>query len=88
MNHAGYEIRETLSGQTFRCLPDQSVLSAMEQQGKRCVPVGCRGGGCGLCKVRVMAGEVARTMPTDCPVTETEPLSHIPTDEKALPSSA
>ena len=46
MNRAGYEIRETVSGQTFRCLPDQSVLSAMEQQGKRCVPVGCRGGGC------------------------------------------
>ncbi len=56
MNHAGYEIRETVSGQTFRCLPGQSVLRAMEQQGKRCVPVGCRGGGCGLCKVRVLSG--------------------------------
>lgn len=57
MNHAGYEIRETVSGQTFRCLPGQSVLRAMEQQGKRCVPVGCRGGGCGLCKVRVLSGD-------------------------------
>ena len=53
---SGYEVRERISGQVFRCLPEQSVLRAMETQGKRCLPVGCRGGGCGLCKVRVLSG--------------------------------
>ncbi|ENY77171.1 TPA: 2Fe-2S iron-sulfur cluster binding domain-containing protein [Pseudomonas aeruginosa] len=54
---SSYEVRERISGQVFRCLPEQSVLRAMEEQGKRCVPVGCRGGGCGLCKVRVLSGD-------------------------------
>lgn len=60
MNSAGYEVCEVLSGQSFRCAEGQSVLQAMEAQGKRCVPVGCRGGGCGLCKVRVLGGDYRR----------------------------
>ncbi len=60
MNSASYEVQEVLSGQRFPCAEGQSVLQAMEQQGKRCVPVGCRGGGCGLCKVRVLSGSYQR----------------------------
>lgn len=60
LNSAGYEVCEVLSGQSFRCAEGQSVLQAMEAQGKRCVPVGCRGGGCGLCKVRVLGGDYRR----------------------------
>ena len=52
-----YQITERNSGNTFRCKSGQSVLKAMEQQGKKCVPVGCRGGGCGFCKVTVLSGE-------------------------------
>ncbi|HDZ57648.1 MAG TPA: 2Fe-2S iron-sulfur cluster binding domain-containing protein [Pseudomonas xinjiangensis] len=52
-----YEITERVSGSRFSCEPEQSVLKAMEQRAKRCVPVGCRGGGCGLCKVQVISGE-------------------------------
>jgi ferredoxin len=52
-----YQVTETSSGQRFSCAEDQPVLTAMEQQGLFCVPVGCRGGGCGLCKVRVLAGD-------------------------------
>ncbi len=33
---------------------------------------GCGNGSCGMCKVRVTAGQVARTMPTDYPLSETE----------------
>lgn len=52
-----YQIREQCSGTTFRCKSGQSVLKAMEWQGLKCVPVGCRGGGCGFCKVIVLSGE-------------------------------
>jgi len=34
----------------------EPVLSALEQSGLASVPVGCRGGGCGVCKVRVVEG--------------------------------
>ncbi|MBV2132587.1 2Fe-2S iron-sulfur cluster binding domain-containing protein [Pseudomonas sp. MAP12] len=54
---SSYEVREQLSGQIFHGHPDQSVLRAMENQGIRCVPVGCRGGGCGVCLVQVVSGE-------------------------------
>jgi ferredoxin len=47
---------------TFPCAADQPVLAAMERQGlkparaTRPIRVGCRGGGCGICKVRVVSG--------------------------------
>lgn len=40
----------------FRCSESQRVLVAMEQQGLARIPVGCRGGGCGICKVKVETG--------------------------------
>ena len=52
-----YEITEQASGTCFSCEPEQSVLKAMEKHALRCVPVGCRGGGCGLCKVQVLSGK-------------------------------
>ncbi|MBL3556387.1 MULTISPECIES: 2Fe-2S iron-sulfur cluster-binding protein [Marinobacter] len=52
-----FEITEQCSGNQFRCEPGQSVLKAMEQQGLKCVPVGCRGGGCGFCKITVLSGD-------------------------------
>lgn len=54
-----YRVTEVGSGISFSCGAEQSVLQAMEQQQRHCVPVGCRGGGCGLCKVRVLSGEFA-----------------------------
>jgi ferredoxin len=41
----------------FPCRRDQSVLLAMSAAGGRWTPIGCRGGGCGVCRVRVISGE-------------------------------
>ena len=47
----------TVRGETaFGCLPSERVLVAMERAGRRYIPVGCRGGGCGLCRVKVCEG--------------------------------
>lgn len=51
-----YRITETTSGTSFFCEEGQNVLQAMETQQLRCVKVGCRGGGCGLCRVQVHTG--------------------------------
>lgn len=51
-------IRDT--GESYRCTEEESVLHGMERLGKRGIPVGCRGGGCGVCKVLVEAGETHR----------------------------
>jgi len=44
------------SGQRYPCDPEQNLLRAMEVLGQRGIPAGCRGGGCGVCKVRIEAG--------------------------------
>lgn len=45
------------TGDRYTCRSDQTVLAAMEALGRRGIPVGCRGGGCGICKVRVTHGD-------------------------------
>jgi ferredoxin len=45
------------SGDAFACADGLDVLRAMECLGRRHIPVGCRGGGCGVCKVRVLSGD-------------------------------
>lgn len=51
------------TGEEFGCLAGRSVLVAMEQQGRRGIQVGCRNGGCGVCRVQVLSGTfLARKM--------------------------
>lgn len=51
-----YSVRVDNTGEVFPCRDDQNVLLGMEVLGRRGIPVGCRGGGCGVCKVRITAG--------------------------------
>jgi ferredoxin len=44
------------TGETFRASEDVTVLEAMEGVGRRCIDVGCRFGGCGVCRIEVLAG--------------------------------
>ncbi|MCC2657990.1 MAG: ferredoxin [Panacagrimonas sp.] len=41
---------------SFPCRDDQTVLGAMIQAGASALQVGCRGGGCGVCRVQVLEG--------------------------------
>lgn len=51
-----HQITLAETGARFSCPADERVLIAMERQGLRLLPVGCRGGGCGICRVRVTHG--------------------------------
>ena len=42
--------------ETFNCTETQHLLAGMMQLGKKGIPVGCRGGGCGVCKVHIIKG--------------------------------
>src|SRR3989442_13458949 len=53
-----FQVRIQNTGESFRCTHEQNVLKAMEQLCRKGIPVGCRGGGCGVCKVRIEAGAV------------------------------
>lgn len=55
------------SGEVFRCDDSQNLLRSMAALGHHGIPVGCRGGGCGVCKVRVTEGAFsARKMSRAC----------------------
>lgn len=59
---AGYEIFIAESGERFTCKEGQNVLLAMERLGRKGIPVGCRGGGCGICRVQVLGEGKYRTL--------------------------
>jgi len=55
-----YTITLEETGETYRCAESRSVLEGMETLGKKGIPVGCRNGGCGVCKVHVIEGQYTR----------------------------
>lgn len=62
-----YRIHIENSGEDFTCAADASLLRGMEVLGRRGIPVGCRGGGCGVCKVHIDSGPFeARKMSRAC----------------------
>ena len=46
--------------ESFTCRSDESLLAGMVRLGKRGIPVGCRGGGCGVCKIEIVHGDYVR----------------------------
>ncbi|HFB63939.1 MAG TPA: 2Fe-2S iron-sulfur cluster binding domain-containing protein [Aeromonadales bacterium] len=53
-----YEVVIEETGESFYCKEGQTILSAMAAMGKRGIPSGCHGGGCGVCKIQIIEGEV------------------------------
>src|SRR5215468_11011072 len=52
-----YAVTFSPFGDTVVCRPDEAVLTALLRSGARVV-FGCRGGGCGTCKMRLTSGQV------------------------------
>jgi len=48
------------TGESFNCLDNETALNALARSGKRGIPIGCRGGGCGVCKVKVLDGDFSK----------------------------
>ena len=75
------------SGETVLCDPRDNVLRAMEALGRRGIPVGCRGGGCGVCKVQVLEGAYhVRKMSRAC-ISEEEEASGVALACKLFPEA-
>ena len=75
------------SGERVACAEQDNVLRAMEALGRKGIPVGCRGGGCGVCKVRVTGGAYhTRKMSRAC-VSEAEEADCVVLACKLFPDS-
>jgi len=42
----------------FPCATSESLLAGMVKIGRKGIPVGCVNGGCGVCKVRILEGQI------------------------------
>ncbi len=51
------------TGESYLCATSESLLAGMLRLGRGGIPVGCTAGGCGVCKVRIVQGEVQRLGP-------------------------
>lgn len=51
-----FQILVTNRQQTFAVTQGELLLHAMEKACQQAIKVGCRGGGCGLCKVKILQG--------------------------------
>lgn len=52
-----YRISVINRNDDYLCREDKTLLVGMEQCNGHLIDVGCRGGGCGLCKIRILEGE-------------------------------
>jgi len=44
--------------ESYACATSESLLQGMLHLGRKGIPVGCVNGGCGVCKVHVVQGEI------------------------------
>jgi len=58
---AGTCLRYTVTiqdtNETFEVNETQTILDGMAALGRKGIPSGCHGGGCGICKIKVLDGE-------------------------------
>jgi ferredoxin len=62
-------------GSEYRCAETRSLLEGMEALGREGIPVGCRNGGCGVCKVEIRSGSYARRVMSREHVTEEDEVA-------------
>jgi len=67
-----YEIFVVNRKESFHCPPGQGLLQGMEKVGCQAINIGCRGGGCGMCKVRIVKGAYSTKRMSRAHVSEEE----------------
>jgi len=46
------------TAESYLCATSESLLQGMLKLGRKGIPVGCVNGGCGVCKVRILEGQI------------------------------
>lgn len=75
------------TGESYKCDERLSVLEGMETLCKKGIPVGCRGGGCGVCKIEVVSGSYKKRVMSRDHVSEEEEAQDIVLACRVKPTS-
>lgn len=73
---SSHHVHLTDTGESFACSESETALHALARSGRRGIPVGCRGGGCGVCKVQVLDGEYGKKPMSRSHVSERDEAMH------------
>lgn len=71
----------------FHCSADTTLLVGMEKAQNQALSVGCRGGGCGVCRIRVLRGEYESKRMSRAHVSEQEQQNGVALACRILPRS-
>lgn len=82
-----YQVLIQDTGETYSCDEEESILSGMARLNRRGIPLGCRGGGCGVCKVQVLQGDYQSKRMSRAHVSEDEQESGIVLACRIMPHS-
>jgi len=82
-----YRITIENNEETYACSDRKNLLLGMESLGRRGIPVGCRGGGCGVCKIQVTSGTYHKRKMSRTVISETEEAEHIVLACRCTPTS-
>ena len=52
-----FQVTINNTGEVYSCNEKKHLLAGMIQLGKKGIPVGCRSGGCGVCKIKILSGD-------------------------------
>ena len=63
------------TNETYLCATKESLLQGMLRLGRKGIPAGCVNGGCGVCKVRILEGEITSLGPVS--------RAHVTAEEEA-----
>lgn len=87
-----FKVKLESTGEQFVCGGDESLLHGMERGRSgakmlRSIPVGCRGGGCGICRVRILQGKFETKKMSVKHVTEDQKQAGVVLACRAFPRS-
>lgn len=82
-----YRIAVEDSDEQFHCSADTTLLVGMERAQNQALNVGCRGGGCGVCRIRVLRGEYERKRMSRAHVSEQEEQNGVALACRIMPRS-
>jgi len=82
-----YRIQDARKRWEFMCGEESSLLFAMNKAGAKYIPVGCRAGGCGVCKVQILSGECHTKTMSRAKVTELDEACGVVLACRAYPRS-
>lgn len=72
---------------SFDCKSNQHLLAGMASIGKKGIPSGCHGGGCGVCKISVNSGDYHCLIMSRAHVSEDEQSRGIALACRVIPKS-